>query len=721
MDSLLARCERVFQQARALDPADREEFLAAACAGAPELRAQVEACLRAAERSSAMPSGSLLEVARQRAVATALPDVAGFEVLYRLGRGGGGTVFLARQTSLLRRVALKLYTERVLPSPKAAARLHREAQIVASLGHPNIVKVFEHGEVGGTHWFAMEFVEGHDLDTELRFQREGRRAGAWLPPFGGREHVDAVVGLVATVADALEHAHRQGVVHRDVKPANILLERDTGRVVLTDFGLALNHFGERLTSEGDVLGTLRYMAPEQWVGGPVDARADVFALGLVLYEALGGEPPFGDDAARPASWEEPRSLRRANRAVPVELELVCRQALRRLPAERYASAAAFRDDLRAVVRGDPIRARRLPPWRALALMLRRRPIAAALALGVLAAALVLVLAWPDRRPSVGVGLRFVGRPVEAATVRIATLDPRTCDTEALTASLDLPLGRRSLDAGYYRFCVRLASGELREYTRVVTPDVASVQRFAFDVYPLPTGAAGASAVAVVAGGRVSLEAGMPHGLERAVEVATFAIERTEVSNAQFRRFLAETGRQPPVGFDMLTSAHDDLPVGRIGWEDARAYAEWCGRRLPSFAEWALAARGPHRHRYPRGGDSCSEANTERPLFQAIKLEDQFRTYVESVRRVQDCPAAASTPNGLLHVLGNVAEWTEAVGCNRVGTGWVVDWNLRLVAGGDWKSASYTVSDLTTVDIASIFPAEASYARGFRCLQPLPQD
>ncbi len=246
-----------------------------------------------------------------------------------LGVGGMGTVFLATDTTLDRPVAVKVIAPDVASSAELRQRFLLEARTVARLRHPNIVSVYAAGESDGLLWFAMEYVPGESLRDRL--QREQS-----LPS-------DVVINIVHDLAMALDDAHAAGVVHRDVKPENILLDRETGRAMLTDFGVAraLSSGDSRLTGAGFVLGSPRYMSPEQASGeDDIDGRSDLYSLGLVAYEMIAGRPVV--TAETPASilakhlTEEPIPLRTLSTDVPDALDTVIREALRKQPDARYA-------------------------------------------------------------------------------------------------------------------------------------------------------------------------------------------------------------------------------------------------------------------------------------------------------------------------------------------------------------------------------------------------
>ncbi|NOT30391.1 MAG: serine/threonine protein kinase, partial [Planctomycetes bacterium] len=274
-----------------------------------------------------------------------------FQLLRRLGAGGMGVVYLARQESLRRLTALKLMRPELAGDATAARRFEREARAVAQLQHPGIVGVYAAGEEQGVRFLALEYLEGQSLDELLR--AEGPRLEPTRVVRWGRE-----------LAEALSSAHAQGVVHRDVKPSNVRIGLD-GRARLLDFGLAQLADASALSASGSFRGTPYYASPEQVDprGKTIDARTDVYSLGATLYQCLTGQPPFeGASSAEVFHGiltREPLRPRVLAPAISRDLETVLLKALEKDPARRYASAEAFARDLAALLEMRPIAAR--PP------------------------------------------------------------------------------------------------------------------------------------------------------------------------------------------------------------------------------------------------------------------------------------------------------------------------------------------------------------------------
>jgi WD40 repeat protein len=342
-----------------------------------------------------------------------------FVLVGAIGRGGMGIVYEAVQTSLGRQVALKILpTEQC--SEQMLDRFRRETQAAARLHHPNIVPVFGTGEHAGLHFYAMQFVAGEGLDVLIKRLKSPTPAKSVAPAADTsanvhakkstvREgplllspaelelartpayyHAVAKVGL--QIAQGLDYAHSQGVLHRDIKPSNLLLD-EHGTVWITDFGLAKIEGENALTHTGDVVGTLRFMAPERFKGHG-DARGDVYSLGVTLYELLTLRPAFDEaDRARlidRINSENPPKPRAIDPNIPVDLEIILTKAMDKEPRSRYATAADLADDLQRFLSDRPIHARPMRWWDALRKWARRKPAVAALS-ATIALAVVLLL------------------------------------------------------------------------------------------------------------------------------------------------------------------------------------------------------------------------------------------------------------------------------------------------------------------------------------------
>ncbi|MBL8735142.1 MAG: serine/threonine protein kinase [Planctomycetes bacterium] len=378
-------------------PAALDSLCAAHPDHATALRARMQA-LHAAGLIEATPDG-----------APPFPERLGdFRLLQHLGGGGMGVVYLARQESLGREVALKLIRPEQLFFPGARERFRREVETVARLAHPGIVPIYTVGEEGGIPFFAMERIVGcslADVIEHLQHEPVAQLTGAAFDRaiaactgdatsqapaalFAGR-WTEACLRVVREVAEALEHVHRRAVLHRDVKPSNIMLTR-SGRVMLVDFGLSSAEGGERLTKAGSQLGSLAYMPPEQLRGetNTLDPRCDVYSLGASLYELLTLRLPFAEaqpsELRRRIAEGAPPPPRGRNPAIDRDVETVCLHAMANDPRQRYATAAEFAHDLTCALEHRPIAARRSSAVERAARWIRRQPaVATALLLAVL--------------------------------------------------------------------------------------------------------------------------------------------------------------------------------------------------------------------------------------------------------------------------------------------------------------------------------------------------
>lgn len=351
------------------------------------LTADDGACANCKETALLKAGGDTLEMAFPPGLHEALgfppkrpgkPVIEGYDLLGEIARGGMGVVYRARQKGVARLVALKMMLPAAVPDYEASRRFELEVEAVARLDHPNIVPIYEVGSAEGSPYFTMKLIEGGSLGAKIKGLSNDHCAG---------------VQIMAAITRAVEYAHQRGILHRDLKPGNILLDL-RNFPYLTDFGLAKYANRESsLTMSGVVMGTPTFMAPEQASGRTreITTAADIYSLGAILYLILTGKPPFESDAAidilRRVVDDEPDRPSSINRHVDRDLETICLKCLEKEPQRRYPSAAALADDLERWLRHEPILARPSTALEQLVKWARRKPVIAGLAAGLTIAVL----------------------------------------------------------------------------------------------------------------------------------------------------------------------------------------------------------------------------------------------------------------------------------------------------------------------------------------------
>jgi serine/threonine protein kinase/TolB-like protein len=344
------RLEGLFYAAAELQPAARKAFLDDRCAGDDALRTEVESLLASADQPMDFLEKSIRDAAQEVVSGRRQPGLnpgdhfSRYEVVAAIGSGGMGEVYLAHDTQLKRKVALKLLAPRLTLDERGLRRFALEAQAASALNHPNILTLYDFGEVKGKYYIASEYVEGDTLKQRIR---RARLAFA------------DVVDVSIQICSGLAAAHERGIVHRDIKPANLMVRKD-GLVKLLDFGIAKlteDETGSQsaissvlsLSQPGAVMGTVRYMSPEQARGHDVDERSDIFSLGIVMYEMLTGRAPFQGETVSDIIAEilkaEPPPLMASVPGLPVQIEIVVMRAMRKSRDERYQSAREILNEL----------------------------------------------------------------------------------------------------------------------------------------------------------------------------------------------------------------------------------------------------------------------------------------------------------------------------------------------------------------------------------------
>lgn len=729
------RVQDLFHDALNLPAVQRSEFLGAACADDSDLRCEVESLLAHEGRADDLLEGSVWkpsptteEIEPQEPLSVG-SWVAQYRITGKLGSGGMGDVFRATDHRLHREVALKVLPAAVSYDAQWMSRFQHEARVLASLNHPHIAAIYGLEESDDLRAIAMELVEGSTLAKRME---------------SGPLPETEALKIARQIAEALQYAHANGIIHCDLKPANIMVTGQ-GQAKLLDFGIARRNQRveaeiDTLEIEGAIAGTIGYMSPEQLRGLPVDHRTDLFAFGVLLYEMLTGQRPFGGstrmEVAEAIQHSPPRDF--GDRPVAGKIQSMIRKLLEKEPSDRYSSAAQILDELKELeMERAPSRLSKYA-WA-----------------GICAAGLLVAVAagwfglarynerWVHETAMPEITrLMEAGEFVQAAALikearAVVPTDPALA-TLCLRATGEVSIGSQPAGA---EVAVRPYPGEGNAWTavgqtplkavriprgtfvwRIVKPGFAPITFFGrppgprvpgyradfnFSVNLVPEGKIPPGMVAVPGGGaRLTY----PFGTARFAPVADFLLDRHEVSNQEYRRFVAAGGYRErrywkqaferagrPVAWEEGVAAFRDAtgqpgpstwvggdfpkgqenhPVSGVSWYEAAAYAEFVGKQLPTAYYWIRAAQSA--------------------LFTAV-ITQGSNFAAKGTQPVGN--ATALSGHGTTDMAGNVKEWC----LNEAADG------KRLIMGGGFGEPNYMFHHADTRS-----PWDRPANAGFRC-------
>lgn len=645
-----------------------------------------------------------------------------YEIRDRIGKGGMGSVYRAHHINLNRDFAIKLINRELCADPTAMERFRREAKALGAIQHPNAVNVSDFGVTDqGEAFLVMEMLRGQVLRYTI--VRESPLQLTRIAP------------IFKQICSAISAAHKVGVIHRDLKPENIMLiENDDGDEVakVLDFGIAKLQSSDstlnQLTASNVVFGTPRYMSPEACQGLEQTRSSDIYALGIILHELLTGRAPFEGKTGRSPTeiaiqhlQETPAAPSEYRADIPPEVDAVVLKALSKKPGDRFATAVEFAEEFEDAVFSsmatlapetnrlpmDTITASGLPA-------IETQPVEETLPL----ANEPPTLPHTPSMPSVG--------PPTMPQVRPPVIEPPTIPPPR-PPIVEKPTEPHAVPSTPSRSWVLMVAGLAFVALCAIAVAIVGVyllNRPGNDKIAETTPWTGIAAAEPVPGmvfipGGAFMMGETPRpgpeldrekydGPPHTVRVAAFYIDVTEVSNADYSRFLSETRREPPPDWPSSppSATWKALPVSNVSWEDASAYAAWAGKRLPTEDEWEYAARGADGRRYPWGDDwdgRCARASG---------------LVTSNPDPVGSHPSCAS-PFGALDLAGNVWEWTASSFAPYPGGPEAPDEfrTAKITRGGAWTSTPW---DQRSTHRDFKLPTTRDTRIGFRCAKSVGQ-
>jgi serine/threonine-protein kinase len=555
--------------------------------------------------------------------------VGNYKIVEKIGEGGMGAVYKGIDLMLEREVAIKVLRPEFGSQPQVVERFRSEAVTLAKLNHPNIAILYSFFRQSAYFFMVLEYVRGETLDKII----EAR----------GAMSCEEAIPLFCQALEGIDHAHRLGIVHRDIKPGNIMLT-DTGILKVLDFGIARMLGTARMTKAGHLIGTIEYMSPEQIRGQEIDARSDIYSLGILLYEMLTGRVPFASDSEfelmRAQVEELPTPPREFAPHIPEDVEWSILCATDKDPEKRFQTAAAFRaaivDSVGAELMPAP------PSW----------------------VTGPLNLPAPKTNPISKDATGKFPPPTRMVGVEELTTPPRLSFASRLQAlrqhKLFLPLLPAAalavlLTIGLAVWGVaRILSGRRMQEAEVAKQNMERAAEQANRVKTVkeeikvadPTPPAG---MAYVPGGEFMMgtDGGDPYeSPAHRVTVRPFFIDLYEVTCEDYEKFISATKHQPPPGWANGTYPPGAArrPVTGVNWDDASEYARWAGKRLPTEEEWEFAARGTDGRRYPWGDEWKENLANVGSINKGMVDIGQYK---------------GESPSGAFDMVGNAWEWTAS--------------------------------------------------------------